>query len=503
VTDRPIVEALAIRKRFGTTIALDDVSLAIRPGESRALVGRNGAGKSTLVSILTGLQPAEAGEVRFDGSPAPSLADREGWRRRIACVYQRSTVIPTLSVVENLYLNRQSGRGAISWPRLRRDGRQLLAEWGLDVDPSRPAADLTVDQRQMLEIARALSLGARIIILDEPTAQLDAAAIQRLFERIRSLQAQGVTFLYISHHLQEIYEVCETVTVLRDARHVVTDTLSNLQQDALVEAMTGDAIGLIDVGRDRAGVDAGAPAVLEARELTLPGHYSQVSFTVRAGEVVGLAGGGASGTVELGETLSGLRRAASGTVAIGGRPVAPGNPRAALDAGLGFVPEDRHKEGLVPLLSVAENMTMPIAHELGRFGWISPAHRAEVTQRFMAELDIKAAGPSQAVSGLSGGNQQKVVTARGLANRPRALVLVTPTAGVDVRAKQSLLGAVDAVARDGTGVLIVSDDVDELRPCDRVLVMFRGMVVDEKPRGWSDRGMVAAMEGVDSGEPRE
>jgi simple sugar transport system ATP-binding protein len=222
---------------------------------------------------------------------------------------------------------------------------------------------------------------------------------------------------------------------------------------------------------------------------------------VRAGEVVGLAGGGASGTVELGETLSGLRRAAAGAVAIAGRQVAPGNPRAALDAGLGFVPEDRHREGLVPLLSVAENITMPIAHRLGRFGWISPARAADVAQRFMAELDIKAAGPSQAVSGLSGGNQQKVVTARGLVNRPRALVLVTPTAGVDVRAKQSLLSAVDAVARDGTGVLIVSDDVDELRPCDRVLVMFRGSVIDEKPRGWSDRDMVAAMEGVGSGEP--
>ena len=502
MTDRPIVEALAVRKRFGTTVALDDVSLAIRPGESRALVGRNGAGKSTLVSILTGLQPAEAGQVRFDGAPAPPLTDREAWRRRIACVYQRSTVIPTLSVVENLYLNRQAGRGAISWPRLRREGRQLLREWGVDVDPSRPAADLTVDQRQMVEIARALSLGARIIILDEPTAQLDAAAIQGLFERIRALQAQGVTFLYISHHLQEIYEVCETVTVLRDARHVLTDTLSHLPQAALVEAMTGEAIGLTDVGMDREPVDAAVPAVLEARELTLPGHYSQVSLTVRAGEVVGLAGGGASGSVELGETLSGLRRAASGTVAIAGRPVAPGNPRAALDAGLGFVPEDRHKEGLVPLLSVAENITMPIAHRLGRFGWISPARRAEIAHRFMTELDIKAVGPSQPVNGLSGGNQQKVVTARALANRPRALVLVTPTAGVDVRAKQSLLSAVDAVARDGTGVLIVSDDIDELRPCDRVLVMFRGTLIDEKPRGWSDRGMVAAMEGVGSDEPR-
>jgi simple sugar transport system ATP-binding protein len=503
VTDRPIVEASAIDKRFGTTVALDAVSLAIRPGESRALVGRNGAGKSTLVAILTGLQPADAGEVRFDGSPAPSLADRERWRRRIACVYQRSTVIPALSVVENLYLNRQAERGAISWPRLRREGRALLREWGLDVDPARPASDLSVDQRQMVEIARALSLGARIIVLDEPTAQLDAPAIQRLFERIRALQAQGVTFLYISHHLQEIYEVCETVTVLRDARHVVTDSLANVPQDALVEAMTGEAAGLHEVGTDRELVGAAAPAVLEARGLTLPGHYAQVSLTVRAGEVVGLAGGGASGTVELGETLSGLRRPASGTVAIAGLTVAPGNPRAALDAGRGFVPEDRHREGLVPLLSVAENITMPIAHRLGRFGWISPARRAEIAGRFMTDLDIKASGPSQPVNGLSGGNQQKVVTARSLANRPRALVLLTPTAGVDVRAKQSLLSAVDAVARDGTGVLIVSDDVDDLRPCDRVLVMFRGTVTDEKPRGWSDRSLVAAMEGVGSGEPHD
>jgi simple sugar transport system ATP-binding protein len=222
LAERPVVEAVSVGKRYGNTRALDDVTMTVRQGESHALVGRNGAGKSTLVAIFTGLQAADTGEVRFGGAPAPPLGNREAWRRRVACVYQKSTIIPALSVAENLFLNRQPGTGLISWRKLRADARDLLDEWNLAVDPAQPAGDLNVEQQQMLEIARALSHGARFIILDEPTAQLDGAAIQRLFRRLRGLQEQGVTFMFISHHLDEIYEVCQAVTVLRDGRHVVT-----------------------------------------------------------------------------------------------------------------------------------------------------------------------------------------------------------------------------------------------------------------------------------------
>src|SRR5947207_5051266 len=373
--DRPVVEAASVGKRYGTTVALDGVGMTVHPGQSHALVGRNGAGKSTLVAILTGLQPPDSGEVRFAGEPAPPLADRQAWRRRVACVYQKSTVIPALSVAENLFLNRQADRGLIHWRRMRAHARAVLDEWNLAVDPATPAGELNVEQQQMVEIARALSLGARFIILDEPTAQLDAAAIGRLFRRIRGLQDHGVTFLFISHHLAEIYEICQTVTVLRDGRHIVTAPVAEMPRPRLVEAMTGEATGLMAAARDRPEPPAGAPVALAVRDLGLPGVYDHVELTVRAGEVVGLAGGGASGATEVGETVVGLRAQRAGQVEVAGRAVRPGSVPDGLAAGIGFVPQDRHKEGLVPLLSVGENATLPIADRLGRYGWISPARR--------------------------------------------------------------------------------------------------------------------------------
>jgi len=495
----PAVSAYMITKRFGPTTALDGVSLTIAPGETHALVGRNGAGKSTLVSVLTGLHRPDAGEVRFDGQLAPSVADREAWRRLVACVYQKSTIIPTLSIAENLFLNRQApssgfGRGWIDWLHLRRRARVLLAEYDLAVDPGALAGDLSVEQRQLVEIARALSVGARFIILDEPTAQLDAAAIARLFERMRTLSAAGVTLLFISHHLQEVYEVCDTVTVLRDARWVLTRPVAEVDRDALVAAMTGEA-ALVSAA-DRRPVPAGAPTVLQARGLRLAGLYDGVDIEVRAGELVGLTGSGSSGKVSLAETIAGLRRADAGTVVAGDTLVKPGSVPAALAAGIGFVPQDRHRLGLIPLLSVGENATLPIADRLGPVGTVLPGRRSAVARTMIERYDIRTSGPYQPVSDLSGGNAQKVVQARALSIRPRALVLVNPTAGVDVRSKVSLLDAVRDAADAGTGVLLVSDELDDLRACDRVLVMFHGRVVRELPRGWADSELVAAAEGV-------
>jgi simple sugar transport system ATP-binding protein len=493
----PAAQAHGITKRYGPTVALDAAGISIRAGETHALVGRNGAGKSTLVAILTGLQKADAGEVHFAGRPAPALADRDAWRQRVACVYQKSTIIPTLTVAENLFLNRQSGRGLIDWRGLRRRAAALLDGYAVAVDPARIAGDLTVEQRQLVEIARALSFGARFIILDEPTAQLDAAAIARLFDRMRELQAGGVTFLFISHHLQEVYEVCQTVTVFRDARHVLTEPVAQLSHDELVRAMTGDAGRVLSEGAQRPAVPASAPVVLDIHDLRLAGYYHGVGFRVRAGELVGLIGSGSSGKVALAETIAGLRKADGGTITVAGSRPTPGNVPAALAAGLGYLPQDRHREGLVPLLSVAENATMPIAGRLGAAGIVSPGRRQAVAQQMIARYDIKTAGPGEPVNGLSGGNAQKVVLARALSTEPKALVLVSPTAGVDVRSKESLLGAVAAAAGGGTGVLVVSDELDDLRSCDRVLVMFHGRVVRELPRGWPDAQLVAAVEGVE------
>src|SRR5437764_3566597 len=325
----PVAEATGVTKRFGATVALDDVGLTVLPAESQALVGRDGAGKSTLVSVLTGLSRPDAGTVRFAGEPAPPVTDRAAWRSRVACVYQKSTIIPTLSVAENLYLNRQDTvgdtRGRISWKAVHENAARLLGNWSIDVDPKVEAGRLTVEQRQTLEIARALSFGARFVILDEPTAQLDGAGIARLFERLRALQAGGVAFLFISHHLQEIYEICQTVTVYRDARHVLTTPVASLSKERLIEAMTGEALGLREAGEQAAPVSAAAPEVLRVDRLVGTSEFGEVSFGVRAGETLAIAGAVGAGAVALGETIVGLRKPLSGTVSVAGRPVRPGS----------------------------------------------------------------------------------------------------------------------------------------------------------------------------------
>ncbi|MDG4864198.1 ATP-binding cassette domain-containing protein, partial [Streptomyces sp. T-3] len=321
----PAVHAEGVVKRFGPTLALDDARLTVAAGESHALVGRNGAGKSTLVHVLTGLHPPDAGTVLFDGEPAPPFGETAAWQSKVACVYQKSMVVPELTVAENLFLNRfEPGEKCIHWSRLRARARALLSAYGVEVDPGARAKDLAVEQRQFVEIARALSFGARLIILDEPTAQLDARGIQRLFTRLRELQAQGVAFLYISHHLQEVYELCSTVTVYRDARPVLTAPVAGLPKAELVAAMTGDerstgsssavvpvrghgAVPSAVPVRGHGAADVQDAPLLRTEDLTLDGEFEPLGIAVRPGEVLGLAGAAASGNIALGEVLAGMR----------------------------------------------------------------------------------------------------------------------------------------------------------------------------------------------------
>jgi simple sugar transport system ATP-binding protein len=312
---------------------------------------------------------------------------------------------------------------------------------------------------------------------------------------MRELRGQGVTFLFISHHLQEVYDICDTVTVFRDARHIITAPVADLSRADLVAAMTGE------VPRARSEAVAGrhddrGGTVLTVSGLTLPPSYVDVDLRVAAGEIVGLAGGGSSGKAELAETLVGLRRAEAGTVDVAGHQPRPGNVGAALAAGVAFVPEDRHRQGFVAGMSIGDNVTMTVPDRLGRWGFIRGDRRAALAGETIRDLVIKAAGPDEPVSALSGGNQQKVVVGRALASRPRLLVLVTPTAGVDVRSKEFLLDTLVRVAADGTGVLLATDELDDLRVCDRVLVLFQGRVRAEFGRGWRDNDLVAAMEGL-------
>jgi simple sugar transport system ATP-binding protein len=492
-----VVEALGLTKRYGSTAALADVTMRVLPGESHALVGRNGAGKSTLVSMLTGLRKPDAGEIRFGGEPAPALADRDAWRERVACVYQHSTIIRELSVAENLFINRQHRRGGvIDWRAMRRDARALLDHWKIDVREDARAGDLTIEARQLVEIARALSYGARFIILDEPTAQLDGEEIKRLFRRIEELQTEGVTFLFISHHLQEVYEICQAVTVLRDARHIVSAPVSVLPRDKLIEAMTGEQGGLaVADAAARAPLPADASIALKVDALA-GDDYADVSFQVRRGEVIGLTGATTSGRTSVAEAIAGLKAQTRGTITVDGRALPPGDVPAALANGVGCVPKDRHREGLVLSQSVAENASMTIARTLGRFGIASPSKKNAFGRRMIAALGIKTLGPEHEVSGLSGGNQQKVVMARALATDPNVLVLIDPTAGVDVKSKEALLGVVERVREEGKAVLVVSGELDDLRTCDRVLVMFRGAIAAVFPAGWQDHELIASVEGV-------
>jgi simple sugar transport system ATP-binding protein len=496
----PLAEAIEVSKRFGATQALAGVSLRVGRGESHGLVGRNGAGKSTLVGVLTGLVVPDEGQIRFAGEAAPAPAEREKWRQHVACVYQRPTVVPSLTVAENLFLNEHVSRrgGIVDWGATRERAAALLEEWEIDVDPDLDASRLGVEQRQLVEIARALALGTRLMILDEPTAQLEAREIERLFERIRQLQRAGVAFLFISHHLDEIYEVCQSVTVLRDGRHIVTAPVSELPKSEIVAAMVGaERVGVEQrIRARREGPPTGDP-VLSVAGLASEGSFRNVNLELRPGECVGLAGLIGSGKTAVADALVGLVKPDGGQVSVAGEVVRPGRPDDAIGAGIGYVPEDRHARGLVPFLSVGENVTLTIRDRLGRFGLVRPAARASAARDLIASLQIVTPSVDEEVANLSGGNQQKCVLARALARNPRVLVLISPTAGVDVASKEALFKIIERVRDEGTAVLLVSDELEEFRICDRLLVMYEGQVVEQLDAGWEDETLVARMEGLE------
>ena len=488
-----LMETEQLVKRYGATLALDGVSLSVHSGESLALVGRNGAGKSTLVRLMTGLDRPDSGQIRFAGVPAPDPSAREAWRPLVACVYQHSTVIPQLSVGENLFLNDYPHHrgGAVDWGRVRRDSVELLENWGLDLDPRVLAADLTVGQRQQLEIARALRRGSQLIILDEPTAQLESREIDHLFSQMRRLQGDGVTFVFISHHLDEIYEICSRVAVMRDGRLVATEGVHDMPKKSLVSAMVGSEYAETSTAATVTRSDA--PVVLEVRDVVIPGAVNGVSLTVRAGEKVGLAGLTGSGRRELAQAVVGEAKQESGDILLGGTELRPGRVRATRDRGVGYVPEDRHQSGFSANLSVQENISLTVLERIGTAGLVPPKRQRALAQRMIDALQMKVSSPRQLVGELSGGNQQKTVMARALAVDPRLLVLLSPTAGVDVASKAALF---ETIRSSDAAVLLVSDEIDELSVCDRVVVMFNGYVHAEFDAGWDDKAMVAAIEGV-------
>jgi simple sugar transport system ATP-binding protein len=501
----PVGEADHVSKSFGETRALFDVSLDIRAGECHGLVGRNGAGKSTLVSLLTGLSRPDRGSIRLAGQPAPGLADRGAWLARVACVYQRSMVVPPLTVAENVFLNRPtSGNDAlVNWRAMRDRAHELMLDWGFDLDVDQEAGRLTVEQRQIVEIARALSIGARLLILDEPTAALEKAAVERLFDHVRRLRSGGVGILYISHHLEEIYEICDRVTVLRDGELVLSGRVRDVPQENLVAAMVGTAppkrATEIEAVRKIGAVGETRLQVDHLSVVSRAGSVADVSLYVKAGECVGLVGLDGSGSATVADAIVGLVRPRSGTVSINGAHPRPGKVDAAFRRGAGYVPQDRHARGFAPQLGVGENLTLSVFDRFARrFGIVSFRRRDAIAEALVSKLQIVAQSLEQPVSSLSGGNQQKVVVGRALAPDPSVLVVVNPTVGVDVASKEALLDALGNARDQGVAILLVSDDFEDLRICTRLAVMVRGKIAaefDQPP--WDRQRLISAVEGLD------
>ena len=462
-------------------LALDDVSLDVGEGSFHALCGENGAGKSTLGKILAGIYQADGGGVELFGRPLSSASPEAALAAGIGMVHQELAFCENLSVAENLCLRALPHRaGFVSRRAMHREAEALLevveAPFGVD----RSVGELTIGQQQMLQIAAAVGHGARVIVFDEPTSSLSQHEALRLYALIDRLKARGVTGIYVTHRMEEIFRLCDTVSVLRDGRHVATRPAAELDTHAIVEMMIGRRLE-----ESVAGPDTGAdgPEVLRVTALSSPAGFRDVSLTVRAGEVVGLGGLVGAGRSEVARALFGLDPRATGTIEVGGQAVQIRSPREAMHLGIGLVPEDRKRQGLVLQMTALANATLAVLPELSRLTMVRRGAERAIGQRYFDELSVRAPGLDAVVGGLSGGNQQKIVLAKWLAADCRVLILDEPTRGVDVGAKAQIHAIVEQLAASGVGILLISSELPELlRLSSRVVVLRDGQVAGEVSR---------------------
>jgi rhamnose transport system ATP-binding protein len=476
-----LVELVGVTKGYGGVQALDGVSFAIEAGTVHALVGENGAGKSTLVKILTGVVHPDDGQVLLEGEPQRIGSPHDAHRLGIVAMYQEPTVFPDLTVAENIFAGRHPrGRlNSVDWRAMRSGVVQLLEELGVDFAPDTPVRGLGVADRQLMEIAKALSSSARLLIMDEPTAALSPLEVDNLFVTVRRLRDRGVAIVFVSHRLEEVAALADTVTVLRDGRHVATQPADQLPHGEVVRLMVGRSLDAL-FPKEEAQI---GDVVLRAQGLASRGVFSGVSFDLRRGEIVGLAGFVGSGRTEIARAIFGIDRLDAGELWIDGRRFRPSSPRAALRRGLAYLPEDRLNQGLVQPMSVAANTSMAVLPELTPAGLLRPRRERALARRFMEELRIKATSPAQVVRSLSGGNQQKVVLSKWLAAEPRILILDEPTHGVDVGTKADVHRTISHLAAGGLTILLISSELLEiLAMSDRVLVMREGRLAAELSR---------------------
>ncbi|MEA2291284.1 MAG: ral nucleoside transport system ATP-binding protein [Solirubrobacteraceae bacterium] len=498
--DVPALELRGITKRFGSLVANDAIDFELRRGEIHALLGENGAGKSTLMNVLYGLHQPDEGEIRLEGEAVRIDSARRAIGLGIGMVHQHFMLVPVMTVAENLVLGSEPRRGPLlDYAEAAARTRELSERFGLAVDPDARVEDLGVGAQQRVEILRALFRGARVLVLDEPTAVLTAQESQDLFGVLRALAADGTSVVFISHKLNEVLDVSDRVTVLRRGKRVDTVPTEGATERSLARLMVGrDVLLQVEKGERAAG-----EPLLEVRDLTVRDDRGLtavrgVSLDVRAGEIVGLAGVDANGQSELIEALTGLRRPESGTVRAAGRDLTGAGARETIDAGVGSISEDRHRRGLVLQFDLAENLCL---HEyrkpgMARRGWLSPKRMASWALRLLREYDVRGGDARTPASALSGGNQQKVVIARELSANPRVLIAAQPTRGLDVGAIEFVHRRLVEERDAGRAILLVSLELEEIRSLsDRVLVIYEGEIVAELPPSASEEELGVAMTG--------
>ena len=475
----PLLEMRGITKAFPGVQALSDVSFSLYAGEIHALVGENGAGKSTLMNILTGAVPKDAGTILLRGQPVEITDPRRAIELGIAIIHQELTLIPHLTVAQNIYLGREPrGRlpGTVDWAVLNRQAEELLARLGLDLQPTTLVAELSIAQRQMVEVAKALSLNADIIAMDEPTSALSEREVETLFGFIRQLRRQGVGLIYISHRIAEVFALADRVTVLRDGRHVGTAPVQAVDEAQIIHWMVGRPLGELYPKTSQPRPEV----VLKVEGLRRKSVLQDISFELHRGEILGLAGLVGAGRTDVVRALFGVDPVESGTIWLEGRQVRITSPQEAIRLGIGLVPEDRKAQGLFLGMAVRQNITITRLRDLSHLGWIDRRQQDGLARHYVEELRIRTPSLGQRLRHLSGGNQQKVVIARWLTLNPKVLLLDEPTRGVDVGAKVEIYALMSALAARGVGILMISSELPEiLGVCDRILVMRGGRVVGE------------------------
>jgi galactofuranose transport system ATP-binding protein len=494
----PLLVMGDINKRFQGVQALSAATLEVDPGEIMALVGQNGAGKSTMIKVLTGAYRRDSGSILFAGQPSDFTSPQAAQRGGISTIYQEINLVPFRSVAENVFLGREHRRyGLLDWSRMNTEAAELLRRFAVAIDVRRPLMEFSTAIQQMVAIARAVSFKAQLVIMDEPTSSLDEREVAVLFDVMRRLRAEGVAVIFVGHRLDELYRVCDRVTVMRDGRTVMVSPMADIGKLNLIAAMLGrdlETVRAHSTGFSAAQAAAGE-VVLSAEGLRIGRKVRDARVEVRERQIVGLTGLLGSGRTEVARAIFGADPPDAGTIEISGRPVLPQEPAEAIALGVAYCSEDRKADGIVPDMSVRENMTLGILPRLTSMGIVDEARQREIVDKFMKRLAIKASSAEQKIRELSGGNQQKVLLARWLCTDPKLLILDEPTRGIDVGAKVEIQALIRELADQGLGVLMISSELEEITEgADRVFVLSDGRTVaDLSHAEASASAIIAAM----------